>query len=185
MIDLFFMYKHENLFEVSNQRRSKTMHRFITVIFAVSALALFCVFTSGVPTLADETTAPKSEAATPVTGGDVAKPLIKCQTCGVEFTTLKGLQEHMIAHPGHKIVPIAGDSAKPLIKCSTCGVEFTTLKEAEEHVKTHPGHKLAPIPGESDKPLIKCSTCGVEFTTLQGVQEHLKTHPGHKLVPEQ
>jgi DNA-directed RNA polymerase subunit RPC12/RpoP len=161
------------------------MRRFLTVFFLGSALALFCIFTSGIPSLADETTAPKSEIATPGTGVETAKPLIKCQTCGVEFTNIKELQEHLKAHPEHKIVPLAGQSVKPLIKCSTCGAEFTTLKEAQEHIKTHPEHKLAPIPGESDKPLIKCSTCGVEFTTLPEVQEHLKAHPEHKIVPEE
>jgi len=52
------------------------MRRFLTVFFLGSVLALFCIFTSGVPSLADETTAPKSEVATPVTEGATAKPLI-------------------------------------------------------------------------------------------------------------
>ena len=161
------------------------MRQFLTVFFLGSALALFSIFTPGVPSLADEATAPKTEVATPVTGGEAARPLIKCQTCGVEFTTLKELQEHMIAHPEHKLVPLAGQSTQPLIKCSTCGVEFTNLKEAEEHIKTHPEHKLAPIPGQTAQPLIKCSTCGVEFTTRQEAEEHLKTHPEHKIVPKE
>ena len=76
--------------------------------------------------------------------GEVSKNLIKCSTCGTEFTTLKELQEHLKAHPEHKVVP-TGETAKPLIKCSTCGVEFTTLKEVQEHMKAHPEHKLAPM----------------------------------------
>ena len=71
------------------------MRQFFTVFFLGSALAIFCIFTSGIPSMADETTAPKSEVAKPVTGVETAKPLIKCQTCGVEFTTLKELQEHI------------------------------------------------------------------------------------------
>jgi DNA-directed RNA polymerase subunit RPC12/RpoP len=120
------------------------MRRFLTAILAGSALVLFCIFTSGVPSLAVESTTPKSQTGTTVTGGDVAKPLIKCSTCGVEFTTLKEAEEHLKTHPEHKLTSVSGESAKPLIKCSTCGVEFTTIKEAEEHLKTHPQHKLVP-----------------------------------------
>ncbi len=159
------------------------MRQFITVFFLGSALSLFCIFTVVAPSLADEPSTSKSEVTKSVKGTETAKPLIKCQTCGVEFTTLKGLEEHLKAHPEHKIVPLANQSAKTLIKCSTCGVEFTSLKEAQEHLKTHPGHKLTKIAGQSAKPLIKCSTCGVEFTSLKEVQEHLKAHPEHKLAP--
>ena len=161
------------------------MRQLLTVFFLGSALALFTIST-GVPSLADETTAPKSEVATPVSQGAAAKPLIKCSTCGVEFTTLKEAEEHIKTHPEHKLAPTPGQTAQPLIKCSTCGVEFTTLKEAEEHVKTHPEHKIAPMPtGQSAQPLIKCSTCGVEFTTLKEAEEHKKEHPEHKLAPEE
>ncbi len=111
-----------------------------------------------------------------------ATPLVRCSTCGVEFTTLKGLQEHLIAHPGHKIVPTAGGVAAPLVKCSTCGVEFTTISEVQEHLKAHPEHKLVSTGGVA-APLVKCSTCGVEFTNLKEVQEHLIAHPEHKMVP--
>ncbi len=128
------------------------------------------------------TSMPVSEPA-PTAGA--AKPLIKCSTCGVEFTTIKQLEEHLKAHPEHKVVPMAGSDTQPLIKCSTCGVEFTTLKEAQEHVQAHPEHKLAPAAGSVTQPLIKCATCGVEFTTLKEVQEHMKAHPEHKLVPEE
>ncbi len=160
------------------------MRQKVTVLFLGTAFTLFCVFSSGILSMANETSAPKVETTTPAATSEVAKPLIKCETCGVEFTTIKELQEHLKAHPEHKVAPVAGQTAQPLIKCSTCGVEFTTLKEAQEHIKTHPEHKLAPVPGQSTKPLIKCSTCGVEFTTLQAVQEHLKAHPEHKLAPE-
>jgi DNA-directed RNA polymerase subunit RPC12/RpoP len=159
------------------------MRQFLTVFFLGSAISLFCIFTGVAPSLADETSAPKSEVTTPATGTETAKPLIKCQTCGVEFTTLKGEAEHLKAHPEHKMAPLATQSAKPLIKCSTCGIEFTSLKEAEEHIKAYPGHKLATAPGQSAKPLIKCATCGVEFTTLKEEQEHLQAHPEHKMVP--
>lgn len=111
-----------------------------------------------------------------------ATPLVRCSTCGVEFTTLKGLQEHLIAHPGHKIVPAAGGVAAPLVKCSTCGAEFTTISEIQEHLKAHPEHKLVSTGGVA-APLVKCSTCGVEFTNLQEVQEHLRAHPEHQVVP--
>jgi DNA-directed RNA polymerase subunit RPC12/RpoP len=120
------------------------MRQILTVFLLGSALALFGIFTAVVPSLADEATAPKSEVAAPVTEGESAKQLIKCSTCGVEFTTLKEAQEHIKTHPGHKLAPIPGQTAQPLIKCSTCGVEFTTREEAQEHLKTHPGHKLVP-----------------------------------------
>jgi DNA-directed RNA polymerase subunit RPC12/RpoP len=159
------------------------MRQILTILLCGTVLAVFSVFTSAVPSLADETTVQGSEATTPAAGVETAKPLIKCSTCGVEFTTLKGAEEHIKTHPGHKIAPLAEGSAKPLIKCSTCGAEFTTLKMAEEHIKTHPGHKLTQIHGQSAKPLIKCSTCGVEFTTLKEEQEHLKAHPEHIMEP--
>ncbi len=160
------------------------MRQFPAILLSGTALAFFFLFTSAVPSPAAETNAANSEVAAPIAAGQTAKPLIKCETCGVEFTTIKGLEEHLKAHPEHEVVPITGQESKQLIKCSTCGVEFTSLKTAQEHVKAHPGHKLAPIPGQSAKPLIKCSTCGVEFTTLRGVEEHLEAHPEHRLVPE-
>lgn len=101
----------------------------------------------------------------PVTGNvETAKPLIKCSTCGVEFTSRVGLVEHLKAHPEH-IAATAG-TEKPLIKCSTCGTEFTSVAGIEEHLKTHPDHKA----------LIKCSTCGVEFTSGAAWEEHMKAH---------
>jgi DNA-directed RNA polymerase subunit RPC12/RpoP len=50
-----------------------------------------------------------------------AKNLIKCSTCGAEFTSAAGVEEHVRSHPGHKATLPKGT----LIKCSTCGVEFT------------------------------------------------------------
>ncbi len=72
------------------------MRRLIAIVLFASALSFFGCATT-------ETAAP---TAKPVTTGEVAKPLIKCSTCGVEFTTLKDLQEHMKKFPEHKIVPI-------------------------------------------------------------------------------
>ncbi len=105
-------------------------------------------------------------ASEPVTGNTetAAKPLIKCSTCGVEFTSQAGLVEHLKTHPGH--MPATAGTAKPLIKCSTCGVEFTSVAGIEEHLKSNPDHKA----------LIKCSTCGVEFTSGAAWKEHMKTH---------
>ncbi len=104
-------------------------------------------------------------AGEPVTGNaETAKPLIKCATCGVEFTSQAGLVEHLKAHPEH--VAATAQTTKPLIKCSTCGVEFTSVAGIEEHLKTNPDHKA----------LIKCSTCGVEFTSRAAWEEHMKAH---------
>ncbi len=139
------------------------MRQILAILFLGSALVLFGVVTTGVPSLAAEQD----------------KPLIKCSTCGVEFTSQAGLTDHYAAHPEHmKAAP--SEAAKPLIKCSTCGVEFTSQAGMEEHVKAYPTHKAA----GAAKPLIKCSTCGVEFTTLKEEQEHLKAHPEHKMAPE-
>lgn len=100
----------------------------------------------------------------PVAGNtETAKTLIKCSTCGVEFTSQAGMQEHLKANPEHKAA--TDEVAKPLIKCSTCGVEFTSVAGVEEHVKAHADHKA----------LIKCSTCGVEFTSGAAWEEHMKT----------
>jgi DNA-directed RNA polymerase subunit RPC12/RpoP len=155
--------------------RNKEMRRLVYIVTFCLPLLLFGVAMA-------ETSKPAPE---PVAATGASKPLIKCSTCGVEFTTIKELEKHMMAHPEHKLVPMAGSQTQPLIKCSTCGVEFTTLKEAQEHIKTQPEHKLVPTAGSVTHPLIKCSTCGVEFTTLKGVEEHMKAHPEHKLVPEE
>jgi hypothetical protein len=37
---------------------------------------------------------------------EAVKPLIKCSTCGVEFTSQAGLEEHLKAHPEHKAAPV-------------------------------------------------------------------------------
>jgi len=103
------------------------MRQILAIVFLASALALFGLVTTGVPSLAAE----------------AAKPLIKCSTCGVEFTSQAGIEDHYAAHPEHmKAAP--AQAAKPLIKCSTCGVEFTTLKQEQEHLKAHPEHIMAP-----------------------------------------
>jgi uncharacterized C2H2 Zn-finger protein len=39
-------------------------------------------------------------------GHSDGKPLVKCSSCGVEFTTIKDLQMHMKVHPEHKLVPM-------------------------------------------------------------------------------
>lgn len=121
---------------------------------------------------------PVSRAVEPTS--EVPKPLIKCSTCGVEFTSQVGIEDHLKTHPTHKAATI--QAAKPLIKCDTCGVVFTSQAGLEAHLKAYPTHKAA-TPGETAKPLIKCSTCGVEFTSLKELQEHMKAHPEHKVVP--
>src|SRR5512143_2880921 len=114
--------------------------RRIPVLAVIGLLVCFFGFTS-TGLAADEPVAGKTEAA---------KPLIKCSTCGVEFTSQAGLTEHLKANPEHKAA--TAEAAKPLIKCSTCGAEFTSAAGVEEHVKANPDHKA----------LIKCSTCGVQ-----------------------
>ena len=140
------------------------MRQILAIVFLASALAFFGLVTTVAPSLAEET----------------VKPLIKCSTCGVEFTSQAGIEDHYAAHPEHmKAAP--AQAAKPLIKCSTCGVEFTSKAGREEHLKAYPTHKVA----GGATPLIKCSTCGVEFTTLKQEQEHLKAHPEHIMAPEE
>jgi DNA-directed RNA polymerase subunit RPC12/RpoP len=60
------------------------------------------------------------------------EPLIKCSTCGVEFTA-QAITQHLQEHPDHQ--------AGPLIKCSTCGVEFTSPDQWKEHLKEHAMNK--------------------------------------------
>lgn len=81
----------------------------------------------------------------PADSSQSAKQFIKCSTCGAEFTSQAGLNEHLMTHPDHKAAPT---SAKPLIRCSTCGVEFTSQAGIEEHIQSHPGHQQAPIEGQ-------------------------------------
>ena len=82
-----------------------------------------------------------------------AKNLIKCSTCGAEFTLAAGVQEHVRSHPGHKASLPEG----ALIKCSTCGVEFTNRVGTVE--VSNPGSGKAESVSGKDTILIKCSTC--------------------------
>lgn len=82
-----------------------------------------------------------------------AKNLIKCSTCGVEFTSTAGVQDHVRSHLGHK----ASLSKGALVKCSTCGVEFTDRAGVVEVINAGPG-KAESVSGK-DTILIKCSTC--------------------------
>lgn len=96
--------------------------------------------------------------------------LIKCSTCGVEFTTQAATEQHVKSHPGHEL----SMPAQPLIKCSTCGVEFTSQVGLKKHLQANHEHKGAQ--------LIKCSTCGVELTAPGLWKEHLKKHPDHSTM---
>lgn len=82
-----------------------------------------------------------------------ASLLIKCSTCGVNFTSKAATGQHMKSHPEHKITTVT----HPLIKCSTCGVDFTSHVSLKKHLHDNPAHPRGP--------LVKCSTCGVEFTS--------------------
>jgi DNA-directed RNA polymerase subunit RPC12/RpoP len=131
------------------------MRRLLSLIFVGLVLCLFGFASSGLAM--DEPVAANS---------GTVKPLIKCSTCGVEFTSQAGLEEHLKAYPEHKAVTV--EATKPLIKCATCGVEFTSSAGVEAHVKAHPDHKA----------IIKCATCGVEFTSGAAYEQHMKTeHP--------
>jgi DNA-directed RNA polymerase subunit RPC12/RpoP len=104
------------------------MRKFLAVILVGSALCF-----TGCAT----TSAPAPEAAS-------AKQFIKCSTCGAEFTSSAGLNEHLKQHPDHN----AATDGKALIRCSTCGAEFTSQAGIEEHIQSHPGHQQAPIEGQ-------------------------------------
>jgi|LGVE01.1.fsa_nt_gb DNA-directed RNA polymerase subunit RPC12/RpoP len=82
-----------------------------------------------------------------------ASILIKCSTCGVDFTSKSASGQHMKGHSEHKVTT----PTHPLIKCSTCGVDFTSHVSLKEHLQINPDHQRGP--------LVICSTCGVEFTS--------------------
>ena len=157
---------HESLAIRIYKKGVLKMRRLLSLVAVGLVLCLFGFASSGLAM--DEPVATKSEAA---------KPLIKCSTCGVEFTSQAGLEEHLKAHPEH--VAATAKAEKPLIRCSTCGVEFTSSAGVQEHLKVYPTHKV-----ESTKPLIKCSTCGVEFTSGALMEEHMKSHPGHTPIAD-
>lgn len=79
--------------------------------------------------------------------------LIKCSTCGVDFTSKLAAEEHIKSHPEHKVTT----PTHPLIKCSTCGADFTSHAGLKDNLQTNPDHHKGS--------LVKCSTCGVEFTS--------------------
>lgn len=88
--------------------------------------------------------------AAPQTGD--ASILIKCSTCGVDFTSKSATEQHMKGLPEHKVTT----PTHPLIKCSTCGVDLTSHVSLKKHLQGNPDHQRGP--------LVKCSTCGVEFS---------------------
>jgi len=96
--------------------------------------------------------------------------LIKCSTCGVEFTSSSATEQHMKGHAGHK----GTTATQPLIKCTTCGVEFTSQVSLKKHLQENPAHK--------EGPLVKCSTCGVEFTSPALWKEHLEKQADHQAL---
>jgi uncharacterized C2H2 Zn-finger protein len=137
------------------KRRYNIMRRLLATLFLISALALPGLVSTGVPSYAIE----------------AAKPLIKCDTCGVVFTSQAGLEDHIKAHLTIKAA--AATEAKPLIKCSTCGTVFTAGR-SDRPCEGSPEHKAA-------APLSNVP-CGVEFTSIKETDEHLKTHPEHKVA---
>ena len=66
-------------------------------------------------------------------GTTATQPLIKCTTCGVEFTSQVSLKKHLQENPAHK--------EGPLVKCSTCGVEFTSPALWKEHLEKQADHQ--------------------------------------------
>ena len=68
-----------------------------------------------------------------------SSPFIKCTTCGQEFTTQQGLQEHYKSHPDHQSTapPVRRSAA---IRCSTCGQEFTVQQGVDAYDSAHPVH---------------------------------------------
>jgi hypothetical protein len=71
---------------------------FAVVLFASALSLLGCATT--------EKAAPTPKADQAETTGQKAKPLIKCSTCGVEFTTREEAEEHIKTHPEHKTAPM-------------------------------------------------------------------------------
>lgn len=102
------------------------MRKLLALIVLGSALCLFGCAATG---------APAAKADSP-------KQFIKCSTCGAEFTSTAGIEEHQKAYPGHKA------DVKPLLKCATCGAEFTSSAGLSDHVQANPGHKPAEIQGQ-------------------------------------
>ena len=82
------------------------------------------------------------------------KPLIKCSTCGSEFTSAAGIEEHVKSHPGH--MALRPENENLLVKCSTCGVEFTSRVGVVDTYKPSPDMMANT---NSEKPLIICSSC--------------------------
>jgi len=103
------------------------MRKLLALIVLGSALCLYGY--AATETMAQQTESPEQ--------------FIKCATCGAEFTSQAGVEEHVKTHPGH----VAAD-VKPLIKCATCGVEFTSQAGIADHIKSNPGHKPAKIEGQ-------------------------------------
>ncbi len=102
------------------------MRKLLALIVLGSALSLFGCAT---------TEPPARKAESP-------RQSIRCTTCGAEFTSQAGIEDHLKTHPGHTA------DVKPLIKCATCGAEFTSPAGLADHVQANPGHKPAKVEGQ-------------------------------------
>jgi hypothetical protein len=91
-------------------------------------------------------------SAEPVaTDTKMEKPLIKCSSCGAEFTSSAGIVDHVKSHPGHAAWKPEDENL--LVRCTSCGVEFTSRVGVVDVYRPDPNKKT------SDKPLIICSSC--------------------------
>lgn len=88
------------------------------------------------------------------------RAVIKCETCGKEFTNRVHHEEHVRSHTGERP-----------FQCVECGKGFATKRSLRNH--SHGGKNARVRPH-------KCSQCPASFTAASMLKIHEKVHTGEK-----
>ena len=89
----------------------------------------------------------------------VARTAFKCYRCGICFTSVSSLHEHVKKHSYDDI------RKKQSVKCDICGQVLTKLKYLERHMLIHSGEK--PFP---------CQYCSERFRSTGELNSHAARH---------
>ncbi|XP_067012891.1 zinc finger protein ZFP2 isoform X2 [Anabrus simplex] len=81
--------------------------------------------------------------------------IVRCDLCGITFSTRRSLLYHMKGH-----------DVRPAHKCPVCSKEFGRKSALRVHTRIHSGHH----------PTYKCEVCLKTLKTSNGLAYHVRTH---------
>ncbi|XP_072153160.1 uncharacterized protein [Bemisia tabaci] len=110
---------------------------------------------------------------------------LKCELCGKEYKTAKGIVAHRRAHAGEKFqcpkcksafsdpydlkYHLRVHSENPKYSCKYCNKAFRNPARVVIHERSH----------TKERPFV-CDTCGKSFITIQSMKLHVRIHTGEK-----